>query len=445
MIVGFKSNLRSTWEKFLRKFLPHYEIHFSWETYVAAMGGKKRVGKRSILLIHYEGLGKIIGKVERHKFDVVIYDEIHRLKSRGSATSRFARRLRHVPYRLGLSGTPMDDSPNQLWAIMRFIEPAALGVQVSDYESFFTKPSGYMGKKRKFREERHEIFLRRVEPFIYRVTKEDAGVKRSKIRWMPVHMKGRQEEIYRELERDMMVDLDGNFITTPLKITQIGKLQQITGGYLIDEEKERHVVGKAKLKVIRRLLLEEDELPIVIFCKYTHEVNELVALCKKIFNRVEKIDGSVKDRIYKRKPNDLRRTKIVEAFQRGEIDALVCQQRTGGVGLDMFRSSFAIVYSYSHSWIDFDQMASRLDAMGKEENSEMLVLFVPNTIDEDIRTSIKMKVSVTEATLNRLRRKDQSWQKQRRNRRQQPVRQPQRKRPQSRTSTASKKSPRRRA
>lgn len=415
-----------------------------WESYRDHQKGFKQAWgfrDQAILLIHYEGLDKIISKVVRHKFDVAVYDEVHRLKARASLTSRLARRLRTVPYRLALSGTPMDDSPNQMWGIMRFVEPDALGVQVKDYESFFTKPTGYMGKKRKFRQELHDVYLARIRPFVYRVSKEEAGVLRSKIRWMPVRLKGEQRRIYDQLERDMLVSIEGQIITTPLKITQIGKLQQVTGGMVKDEDGELLTAGYAKKKVLRQILLEEDQLPIVIFCKYRHEVDMCVELARKIYPVVEKIDGSVKDKVYKRKPDELHRTWRMEAFQRGEIDVLVCQQRTGGVGLDMYESSLAIVYSCTHSWIDFDQMTSRLDFINKDEASEILVLFVPDTIDEDIRTSIRTKVSVTTATLNRLKRKDKTWQshpKPRRPRAKQPqARRQQRRKPRQHSSSAS--------
>jgi ERCC4-related helicase len=241
---------------------------------------------------------------------------------------------------------------------------------------------------------------------VFRITKEDAGVLRTKVRWKAVKIEAEQEKLYRKLERDMVVDVDNTIITTPLTVTQIGKLQQITGGQIIDEDGNIHRVGRAKQKALHNILMEEDELPIVIFCKYTHEVEECVRIAKRFYDKVSMLNGSVKDKTYKRKPDQLNRTWMLQAFQRGEIDVLVCQQRTGGVGVDMYLSNFAIVYSCSHSFIDFDQMTSRLDVFEKKVPSEMLVLYIRSTIDEDIRTAIKDKVSVTTATLNRLRRKD---------------------------------------
>lgn len=443
LLVGYLTNLRSTWEKFLKKHLPLYTLFFDWvefRNHQKAFFKKNGRYDHCILLMHYEAVGKYVDKMVRWgKLDFVIYDEIQKNKGRNTANSRYARRLRSVPRRLGLSGTPMDASPNDLWAVMRFIDHRVLGLTWADYAGFFTKPSGYMGYKRKFNDRLHDVYVRRIRPFVYRVTKQEAGIEPAIVKYVPVEMGRYQQRKYDELEKDMMVDVRGDLITTPLKIVQIGKLQQITGGHIIDEEEELHRIGDAKALVLKRLLYKYDG-PIVIFCKYSHEVELCRKIASRMFERVEVLTGKVKDKVYKRKANDLRRTKLLKAFQRGEIDVLVAQQKTGGVGVDMYRARLAIVYSCNHSFIDFDQMTSRLDYMGQTEQAKFLVLYVPGTIDADIRSAIKLKTSVTTATLNRLRRKGTtSWP---RPRKLQKDRRLPRRRPLPPTNSASPKSPR---
>lgn len=410
IIVGLKTNLRSTWEKFLTEHLPLYTLFFDWPSYRDHQKAWfKEHGEYDfcILLIHYEALGKVVDKMVRwDQFDQVIYDEVHKNKARNSANSRYARRLRKVPYRLGLSGTPMDSTPNDMWAVMRFIDHKVLGLQWKDYQAFFTKPGGYMGYKDKFRKERHDVFLKRISPFVYRVTKSDAGIEPASVKYVAVEMGLNQRRMYDELEASMILEFDsGDLLTTLLKIVQNGKLQQITGGKVKDEDGELHRVGNAKERKLRELLERGYKLPLVIFCKYTHEVMMCRRIALEYYDRVETLTGKVKDKQYKRKADNLARTDLLKAFQAGEIDVLIAQQKTGGVGVDMYRARTAIVYSCNHSFIDFDQMVSRLDFMGQTEPAKFLVLYVPDTIDSDIRVAIKLKTSVTQATLDRLRRR----------------------------------------
>lgn len=409
IIVGLKTNLRSTWEKFLTEHLPLYTLFFDWPSYRDHQKAwLKKHGEYDfcILLIHYEALGKVVDKIKKFPFDQAIYDEVHKNKARNSANSRYARRLRHIPFRIGLSGTPMDKQPNDMWAVLRFIDHRILGLQWKDFQAFFTKPGGYMGYKDIFRKERHEVYIRRIRPFVYRVTKQEAGIEPAIVKYVPVEMGPKQQRAYDELEDSMILELsDDELLVTLLKIVQNGKLQQITGGKVKDEDGNLHRVGNAKEKKLRELFERGYDLPLVIFCKYTHEVEMCRKVALEYYDRVETLTGKVKDKLYKRKASNLARTSLLKRFQAGEIDVLVAQQKTGGVGVDMYRARTAIVYSCNHSFIDFDQMISRLDFMGQTVPAKFLVLYVPNTIDSDIRQAIKLKTSVTQATLNRLRRK----------------------------------------
>jgi hypothetical protein len=110
-----------------------------------------------------------------------------------------------------------------------------------------------------------------------------------------------------------------------------------------------------------------------------------------------KLWGKVKD--IKR---DKRRTNMLLGFQRGDFNWMVCQQRTGGVGVDLYRARKAFVYSMGHSFIDYDQMLSRLDFIEQFEPADFYLLVVRKSIDTDIVVSVKRKKSITEAFYGRL-------------------------------------------
>jgi hypothetical protein len=89
-------------------------------------------------------------------------------------------------------------------------------------------------------------------------------------------------------------------------------------------------------------------------------------------------------------------------FQRGEYDWMVCQQRTGGVGVDLYRSRRFFVYSMGHSFIDYDQMLSRGDFLEQRKAARFYLLAVRKSIDTDIISAVKKKKSVTEQFYDRL-------------------------------------------
>jgi SNF2 family DNA or RNA helicase len=59
-------------------------------------------------------------------FGAVVLDEAQAIKNEASDTARAARRL-SAPWRLALSGTPVENHLGELWSLMEFLEPGLLG------------------------------------------------------------------------------------------------------------------------------------------------------------------------------------------------------------------------------------------------------------------------------------------------------------------------------
>ena len=63
------------------------------------------------------------------------------------------------------------------------------------------------------------------------------------------------------------------------------------------------------------------------------------------------------------------------------------------------------MYSTTYSYIDFEQAKSRIDAIGKKELSKIYLIYVRNTIDEDIYSIILSKKSASDKLLNKLKKR----------------------------------------
>jgi superfamily II DNA or RNA helicase len=240
----------------------------------------------------------------------------------------------------------------------------------------------------------------RVAPHAGRITKEDAGIERAKVKVIRFDLDDHEERQYRQLEKKMVVTHKGTVIKTPLKITKIGKLQQMTGGHIKDEDGEVHRIGTSKRRALRRLLEEHVDpgSPFVIFCKFVWEVHMIHRMLVRAgYGEGASLWGKVKDT-----KKEKFRTNMLLAFQRGEIPWIVAQQKTGGVGVDLYRSRLFIVYSMGHSYIDYDQMVSRGDFLDQDAAADFLILAARKTIDTDIVVSVKAKRSITEQFYGRM-------------------------------------------
>lgn len=414
LLIGPLTNLASTWEKFLNEKLPWYSVHRSLDTF------KKDNSQHRILLLNYEALTPILKRVRKLRWDRIVYDEAQRLKNRASRSSRDAGLLANsAKRRLVLTGTPIDRNPRDLWAVMRFIAPWVFGTVWKNFEKeFLEQPvlnrdvKGVVARQKEMmrymiakgkapiREDMLQEYADRSAPHCMRISKEDAGIERAKVHKVMFDLEDAEAKKYRRLEKTMVVKHHGVTIKTPLKITQIGKLQQITGGHIKDEDGEVHRLGTTKRRLLRKYIRKKVKPgePFVVFCKYVFEVHDLARMINRMgYGPGAKLWGKVKD--LKR---DKRRTNMLLAFQRGEYAWMVCQQRTGGVGVDLYRARKFFVYSMGHSYIDYDQMLSRGDFLEQNEPADFFLLLARLTIDTDIASSVEDKKSITEAFYGRL-------------------------------------------
>lgn len=399
------ANLETTWLEFVRKLRVNVCLH--WSEFADCPFPK-------ILLLHYEAVTPVIKKLRRVRWSLIVYDEAQRLKARGSLASRTAAKLRNSAQRkMILTGTPIDENPKDLWAQFRFLRPDLLG-KWKDFERQFLvlpdidlkkcRPGSFrfqkmlrelviQRNKAPFRPDMLPVFLDLIKPYCLRVTKEVLNLRALNVIPVPIKLRGTQRELYDLLEKNLVVE-DGDLsITTPLKMTQLWKLHQTCGGFVIDDDQEVRFVGDTKLN---RLLgkVYRTKLPLVIFAYYTAEIK---AIAEELANdyTVAVISGE----------NRKFRPQIIRAFQAGKIDILICQNKSGGVGIDLFNACTAFVYSFRHSHIDFDQLKARLHRRGQKNIVNIFLFYALATVDEDVYNTLIRKGNLVEQVLDRLRRR----------------------------------------
>lgn len=400
LIVGILTNLESTWLELFRNELP--QIHMA-----RTLDGFKKLPQPRCLLIHYEALRSIIERVKRLDWSLVVFDEAQRLNNRNSLQSRCARFLRTQERRLALTGTPIEQSPQDIWGQMRFIDPGVFGERWStfseeymenDQKHRFLKSDGSIGYKQIFREDKRAQFLTKVKPYCLRIELSEVVKVDSEFKIETCPMFGEQARVYREIDKDLITTFRDKEATAPLRITAMMRAQQIVGGFLTTDDGEVMEVGKAKMRRLASLL-KELEPPVVIFAKYKPEILAIERLL--IGKRVEKLWGGTGSR----KTRSADRANLNKRFQAGEMDYLINQSRTGGVGVDLFRARYAIIYSIGFSSIEWEQAKSRLVRRGQKHKVTFFFLRVPKTIDDDQLSAIKLKTSVARAIYERLRRR----------------------------------------
>lgn len=324
---------------------------------------------------NYENARNQLKILRKCGFHMMIVDECHKLKGRDSKQSRRLGLIgKSMDYRLGLTGTPVEGNELDFWAQMRFIDHTIFGDTWTDFKEEWTRPAGFMGKKARLMTHRREEFLDEVRRVSFIVTDQEAlGLPEGLDITIPVRMSVMQSRAYRQMEDDLVVQLPGIDAAAPLVVTQMMRLQQITGGFVVDDRGEERRLGTAKIDALKDFLDSHTD-PLVVYARFLWEIEEIRKAVLACGRKPSVIAGDD-------------RTGNPKAF-----DVLACQ--VGIVaGLDGMQhvANSGFFYSKPYSRIQYDQARSRLRRKGQKNQVKFYHPVVKNTVDIDLMESLQEK------------------------------------------------------
>jgi SNF2 family DNA or RNA helicase len=185
----------------------------------------------------------------------------------------------------------------------------------------------------------------------------------------------------------------GELIAAKNKLTQLLRLQQITSGYL-----EGRRFDMAKGQLLEDLLedLPADE-PVVVFCHFRSDISLIHQIARTLGRRSGEISGQRSEISGAR--DDL------EAFRRGGADdpvILAVQIQSGGVGIDLTRSRYAVYFSTGFNLGDYVQSRARLQRAGQTRSVFFYHLLARNTVDEMVARALARRQDLIESVLQEL-------------------------------------------
>ena len=340
-------------------------------------------------------------------WDVVICDESHRIKSHSSETSKFAYKLGRVAKRrLCLTGTPMGQSPLDVFGQYRFLDPGVFGTSWTWFSNRYALhnnpaiPQQITGYKNQ--EELQEL----VSWLAFRVNSEDVldlpEVTHNDVR---VELGKEAKRIYRELETELAAEVASGVVTVSNALTKLLRLAQCTSGFLVpsDESEEEMALvefDSSKEEALEELIsgIEPSE-PVVCFTRFRHDCVVVNRVAERLGRRYCELSGSRKDAL-----ND--RAELVDGAQVVGVNI-----QSGGVGVDLSKARYAIYVSVGFSLTEYDQSLARLHRPGQTRPVVYYHLIADDTIDEYVYRALWKRKQVIESileTLNDRRKSDES-------------------------------------
>lgn len=329
----------------------------------------------------------------RQKWDLVDLDESHKIKAPGGVTSRMCASLgKRARKRLCNTGTPMPHSPLDVYAQYRFLDPAIYGTSHQRFKQRFAVMGGFEGKQVTGFQNEDEL-SRLFATIAYMCNAEDVlDLPPAMPPERRICVLGEEAtRIYEELDQELVADVGSGMVTAQNALTRLLRLQQATSGHTKTDEEKVLVIGEEKKKLLWDVLADlSPREPVVVFTRFKHDIEVAREVCAEQERRFGEVSGNANDLVNAKFPKDK--------------DLLAVQMQSGGAGVDLTRSAYAIYYSVGFSLGDYLQSLKRIHRPGQTRTSHFYHLIAEKpdgglTVDEVVYRALKAREDVVKKVL----------------------------------------------
>lgn len=406
VLVVAPTSVCSVWPHDLNQFAT-----FPWEARVLLGDKKKRLKALNelenwpfkalrIAVINYESTHRdgIFEALAAYKPDLIVCDESQRIKNPSAAQSKALHKLGDAaPFRMILSGTPVQNNAVDLYSQYRFLDPAVYGANFYAFKNRYCIMGGY-GQHQIVGYRNMDELVEKEHSVAYRVTKEEClDLPQQTFINRYVQFTDAEQAIYEQLRKSSFLELEtGENVTATTILTMYLRLMQLTGGFLTADESTRpKQVNTAKLDALADIVddyVVDAGKKLVIFARFRAEIAAIENLL-----RLRKIQyGS----IYGDVPME-ERGKIVEDFQTNpDTKVFVAQIQTAGLGITLHAASTAVFYSYDYNYANYAQALARIHRIGQRLPVTYIQLVVDGSIDEKILAALENKEDMAKTVVD---------------------------------------------
>lgn len=218
-----------------------------------------------------------------------------------------------------------------------------------------------------------------------------------------IHLDIKEREAYRAMARELYIKLGDKEIVAGNAAIKLMKLREGTSGfyYYLEEEdgkkeptRKEILVGTSKLNELSMLLPELGGYQAIIWTHFLPEAERIQTLMVDQGYSWSRVDGTVAK-------SD--RPEIIHRFQDGLTQFLIAHPKSIGHGNRLENCQYAIYFSLSESYEQYDQSMRRILRRGQENQCKFFYLIADHTVDEKILETLERKGNVAEAVVDYIR------------------------------------------
>lgn len=360
-------------------------------------------GQKMVFIINYDSVWRkpFSEYLIKQNIDCVICDESHRIKSPGSKCSWYLARLgQKVPYRYLMTGTPTTETPMDVYAQYRFLQPKIFGTRFDEFRDRYenvdvvaTTYAGYRVLHKKQPYKNLDELKEKMYSCAFYITPK---IKLPPQTFITYEFEPSKKliEIYKEVKKEGVYEDEDGVLEINNALVGVLRRQQILSGCLPmeDEDFTEHftkIVDNTRQKAFMELLEDIPKCePVVVFAKFRHDFDCIRDACKKLNRGYAEISGERDDE---------------QSWQEGKAHVLAVHYSSGSESIDLTKARYCIYYSLCHSYGLYRQSLKRIHRPGQTRpvTYYSIVCKMPKikTIDEQILAALKNKQDVAEYLL----------------------------------------------
>ncbi|WP_085993939.1 DEAD/DEAH box helicase [Oceanobacillus senegalensis] len=363
-LIVAPSSVVYNWKNELNKFAP--TLHAAIMTGAPAERHEKMEASKDmdVWITSYATLRQDIDFYREMSFQTLILDEAQYIKNYATKTSQAIREVK-ATRRFALSGTPIENSIDELWAIFQVILP------------------GLMPSHRKFKQLSNEKISMITRPFILRRLKKDV-LKELPEKIESVHVSEltkEQKDLYigylRQVQQEAAQSIEeSGFSQSRMKILAgLTRLRQICCHPSMFIENYEGKSGKMEQLMDTVKSAVENGKRMLIFSQFT-SMHELI---------IERLENEGYDYFYlSGQTHSKDRVEMSEKFNNGEKSIFLISLKAGGTGLNLTGADTVILYDLWWNPAVEDQATGRAYRFGQKNVVQVIRLVTEGTIEEKI-------------------------------------------------------------
>ncbi|KAF3775292.1 putative ATP-dependent DNA helicase [Nymphaea thermarum] len=356
-------------------------------------------GKFNVMITHYDLIMRDKSFLKKIHWYYMIVDEGHRLKNHDCALSRTLVTGYHIKRRLLLTGTPIQNSLQELWSLLNFLLPSIFNC-VKNFEEWFNAPFADRSDI-SLTDEEQLLIIRRlhqvIRPFLLRRKKDEVEkFLPGKIQViLKCDLSGWQKVYYQQITDIGRVGLDSStgksksLLNLSMQLRKCCNHPYLFVGDYNMHQKEEIVRASGKFELLDRLLpkLQKSGHRVLLFSQMTRLMDILEIYLSLHGFTYMRLDGATKTE---------ERGALLKKFNAPDSPyfMFLLSTRAGGLGLNLQTADTVILFDSDWNPQMDQQAEDRAHRIGQKKEVRVFVLVSVGSIEEEILERAKQKMGI---------------------------------------------------